>query len=48
MLKDFLGSVETGEGAGPDGQAELRASRIIQAAYESARTGQPVDLTPEG
>ena len=39
MLKDFLG-----DGAGPDGQAALRTFRIIQAAYESAHTGQPVDL----
>ncbi|MFF1606390.1 Gfo/Idh/MocA family protein [Amycolatopsis sp. NPDC058278] len=40
MARDFLG----GEGAGPDGQAALRTFRIIQAAYESAHTGQPVDL----
>ncbi|HKN52341.1 MAG TPA: Gfo/Idh/MocA family oxidoreductase, partial [Amycolatopsis sp.] len=44
MLKDFLNTVETGEGIGPDGQTALRTARIIQAAYESARTGQPVDL----
>jgi predicted dehydrogenase len=44
MLKDFLGTVETGEGIGPDGQAGLRTQRIIQAAYESVHTGQPVDL----
>ncbi|ADJ42434.1 NADH-dependent dihydrogenase [Amycolatopsis mediterranei S699] len=41
MLKDFLGA---GDGPGPDGQAALRTFRIIQAAYESAHTGQPVDL----
>ncbi|MGW3962239.1 Gfo/Idh/MocA family protein [Amycolatopsis sp. NPDC005003] len=40
MLQDFL----RGEGAGPDGRAALRTFRIIQAAYESAHTGQPVDL----
>jgi predicted dehydrogenase len=41
MLKDFLSA---GDGPGPDGQAALRTFRIIQAAYESAHTGQPVDL----
>ncbi|MEU0530414.1 Gfo/Idh/MocA family protein [Amycolatopsis tolypomycina] len=40
LLKDFLG----GNGAGPDGRAALRTFRIVQAAYASARTGQPVDL----
>ncbi len=44
ILKDFLGTIETGEGVGPDGEAGLRTQRIIQAAYESAQTGQPVDL----
>jgi predicted dehydrogenase len=40
MLKDFL----TGAGAGPDGAAGLRALRVVQAAYESVHTGQPVDI----
>ncbi|GAA3435863.1 Gfo/Idh/MocA family protein [Kutzneria kofuensis] len=44
MLTDFLGTVETRAGSGPDGQAALRTQRVIQAAYESAQTGQPVDL----
>jgi predicted dehydrogenase len=42
MLKDFVDSYESGEGNGPDGEAGLRAVRIVQAAYESAQTGQPV------
>ncbi|KDN20685.1 Gfo/Idh/MocA family protein [Amycolatopsis rifamycinica] len=41
MLKDFLAD---GAGPGPDGRAALRTFRIVQAAYESAHTGQPVDL----
>lgn len=45
LLKDFLGA---GAGPGPDGQAALRTARIVQAAYESAHTGQPVDLPPGG
>lgn len=44
MLKDFLASYESGEAAGPGGEAGLRALRVVRAAYESARTGQPVDL----
>ena len=44
MLEDFIGSSGNGQGTGPDGQAGLRAVRIIQAAYESVRTGQPVDV----
>jgi predicted dehydrogenase len=44
MLKDFVDSYESGEGSGPDGEAGLRAVRIVRAAHESARTGQPVDL----
>ncbi|MFE0023208.1 Gfo/Idh/MocA family protein [Amycolatopsis sp. NPDC059021] len=44
LLKDFLGTVETGAGIGPDGRAVLRTTRIIQAAYESAHLGQPVEL----
>ncbi|WP_410574232.1 Gfo/Idh/MocA family protein [Amycolatopsis sp. cmx-4-61] len=45
MLRDFLGS---GKSPGPDGQAALRTFRIVQAAYESAHTGQPVDLPSGG
>ncbi|SCL21789.1 Predicted dehydrogenase [Micromonospora nigra] len=44
MLADFLGTIETGEGVGPDGQTAVRTQRIIQAAYESVHTGQPVDV----
>ncbi|HEY4023805.1 MAG TPA: Gfo/Idh/MocA family oxidoreductase [Pseudonocardiaceae bacterium] len=40
MLDDFL----AGRGNGPDGAAGVRSLRIIEAAYESARTGQPVDI----
>lgn len=42
MLRAFL----SGDGAGPvgvtDGAAGLRSLRIVEAAYESARTGRPV------
>ncbi|MDM4723009.1 Gfo/Idh/MocA family oxidoreductase [Micromonospora sp. WMMA1363] len=44
MLRDFLGTIETGTGVGPDGQAGLRTQRIIEAAHTSLRTGQPVDI----
>ncbi|WP_103350650.1 Gfo/Idh/MocA family protein [Amycolatopsis sp. CA-128772] len=41
LLRDFLSEGDT---PGPDGEAALRTFRIVQAAYESAQTGQPVDL----
>ncbi|WP_328345800.1 Gfo/Idh/MocA family protein [Micromonospora sp. NBC_00421] len=44
MLREFLDTIDTGKGAGPDGEVGLRTQRIIQAAYESMRTGQPVDV----
>jgi predicted dehydrogenase len=44
MLHDFVAAFDSGEGNGPDGPAGLRVARIVEAAYESARTGQPVDL----
>lgn len=47
MLGAFVAAVGQGQGqggAGPDGAAGVRTLRIIRAAYESARTGQPVDL----
>jgi len=44
LIEDFL----AGTGAGPDGPSALRTFRIVQAAYESAHTGQPVDLPPAG
>ncbi|MFF8781183.1 Gfo/Idh/MocA family protein [Streptomyces sp. NPDC015140] len=44
MLAEFVAGVRLGSGAGPDGAAALRTLRVIRAARESARTGQPVDL----
>lgn len=44
MLEDFIAAFDSGQGNGPDGPAGLRTLRIVQAAYESARTGQPVDI----
>nr|AXL05650.1 gfo/Idh/MocA family oxidoreductase [uncultured bacterium] len=44
MLKDFVAACDSGGGTGPDGAAGLRTSRIVQAAHESAHTGQPVDV----
>ncbi len=44
MLRDFIAAFDSGEGAGPDGAAGLRSLRIISAARESARTGQPVNV----
>ncbi|GAA3795090.1 Gfo/Idh/MocA family protein [Streptomyces phyllanthi] len=44
MLEEFLGAARTGRRPRPDGEAGLRSLRIVLAAYESLRTGQPVAL----
>jgi len=44
MLDEFLDAVHTGRRPSPDGEAGLRTLRIVLAAYESLRTGQPVAL----
>jgi predicted dehydrogenase len=46
MLEAFLAAVRTGESVEPGGEAGLRAVRIVEAAQESVRTGQPVPLAP--
>ncbi|MER5888930.1 Gfo/Idh/MocA family oxidoreductase [Streptomyces sp. NPDC001941] len=43
MLAAFLAGVRGGADTGPDGAAGLRALRIVRAARESVRTGQPVE-----
>jgi predicted dehydrogenase len=43
MLGAFLAGVREGNGAGPDGATGVRTLRIIEAARESVRTGQPVE-----
>jgi predicted dehydrogenase len=45
MLKNFIAAAGgPGGAAGPDGAAGLRTLRVIQAAYGSVQTGQPVDV----
>ncbi|MCG8915887.1 Gfo/Idh/MocA family oxidoreductase [Actinokineospora sp. PR83] len=44
MLGEFVAAVGEGRAVGPDGAAGVRALRIVRAACESARTGQPVDV----
>ncbi|MFE5754656.1 Gfo/Idh/MocA family protein [Streptomyces massasporeus] len=45
MLNSFLTAARTGQRAHPDGHAGLRTLRIVLAAYESLRTGQPATIT---
>lgn len=45
MLSAFLESVRSGTHGEPDGEVGFRTLQIVMAAYESARTGQPVQLT---
>lgn len=44
MINEFLDSVATGRKPGPDGRSGLRTVSIVQAAYESVRTGRTVTL----
>jgi 1,5-anhydro-D-fructose reductase (1,5-anhydro-D-mannitol-forming) len=44
MLDEFLSNVRSGTPPQPDGGAGLRSLIVVQAAYESAATGQPVRL----
>lgn len=44
MLHTFLDAVRTGVPAEPSGETGLRTVRIVQAAYESLASGQPVTI----
>lgn len=44
MLDAFLGAVRAGEAVEPTGEVGLRTTRVVAAAQESVRTGQPVPL----
>lgn len=47
MLDEFLGAIQEGRPAQPDGAAGYRTLQIVVAAYESARLGQPVPVAAE-
>lgn len=44
LLDAFLGAVRSGRGVEPSGDVGLRTVRVVAAAQESVRTGQPVAL----
>ncbi|WP_394214972.1 Gfo/Idh/MocA family protein [Brachybacterium vulturis] len=44
LLDAFLGAVRDGRAVDPTGEAGLRTVRVVAAAQESVRTGQPVAL----
>lgn len=44
LVQDFLDAVSTGRTAHPDGRSGLRTVKIVQAAYESVRTGTTISL----
>ncbi|MCC6612668.1 MAG: Gfo/Idh/MocA family oxidoreductase [Anaerolineae bacterium] len=44
MLRDFIGAVSDKRAPAVSGEDGLRAVEVVLAAYESARTGQPVSL----
>lgn len=41
MLDEFLSAIRDGRRPQPDGESGLRSLRIVERAYESARTGEP-------
>ncbi|GAA5137026.1 Gfo/Idh/MocA family protein [Pseudonocardia adelaidensis] len=41
MLEEFLSAIRDGRRPQPDGESGLRSLRIVERAYESARTGEP-------
>src|SRR5699024_11010297 len=44
LLEAFLGAVREGRAVEPSGEVGLRTVRVVAAAQESVRTGQPVAL----
>jgi predicted dehydrogenase len=44
LVEEFLDSVSSGRTPQPDGRSGLRTVKIVQAAYESVRTGQTISL----
>ena len=44
LLEAFLGAVRAGTAVEPSGDVGLRTVRVVAAAQESVRTGQPVEL----
>lgn len=48
ILEDFLGAIETNGSPRCDGPEGRRSVELVQAIYESSRTGQPVTLTAKG
>ncbi|WP_193105446.1 Gfo/Idh/MocA family protein [Brachybacterium sp. FME24] len=44
LLEAFLGAVRSGATAEPSGDVGLRTVRVVAAAQESVRSGQPVEL----
>lgn len=44
LLEAFLGAVRDGRAVEPSGDVGLRTVRVVAAAQESVRTGQPVEL----
>jgi UDP-N-acetyl-2-amino-2-deoxyglucuronate dehydrogenase len=46
VLKDFIEAVRTGRPAACDGREGRRSVELIQAIYQSAYSGRPVELSP--
>lgn len=44
MITEFLDAIATGRNPQPDGRSGLRTVKIVQAGYESTRTGEVITL----
>jgi predicted dehydrogenase len=44
MVAEFVSAIAEGRRPQPDGEVGLRTLQIVAAGYESARTGQPVEI----
>jgi predicted dehydrogenase len=45
QIEDFVDAVRTGRDPAVTGRDAVRSLEIVQAVYESSRTGAPVTLT---
>jgi UDP-N-acetyl-2-amino-2-deoxyglucuronate dehydrogenase len=48
VFEDFVSALDTGRPPRVDGREGRRSVALIEAIYASSRSGQPVDVTPDG
>ncbi|MFC7403951.1 Gfo/Idh/MocA family protein [Georgenia alba] len=45
LVAEFVDALRSGRAPQPDGRVGVRTTRVVEAAYASARAGRPVELT---